>query len=324
MQRNSNPGISDRETGKQPEPGGIFTVLKGERRAQNGSFTLPDFLIVGASKSATTWLTHCLMSHPDIFVHEKEIFYFDRYYSKGLKWYLEHFREATTESVIGENSNGYLTNPDAPVRIKKMIPDVKIIVCFRNPADRAYCDYCMRLSQGMVSDDIEAYLTPGKTQGADRFDFLGKGHYAKYLKRYLDHFSRFRIQVMIYDDLLENPRRYIETVCDFLQVDSGRIRFDPNRRINDRRAVHYPRWLARLFYLLETNRVITYRVLNKQLEIPAVRRLRDMIKKRTVRYPPLSDELRNRLVDHYTDSVTELEDLLGRDLGGWKKHGEFE
>ena len=300
----------------------MLSQLKIERDKQNESVTLPDFLIIGAAKSATTWLVHCLMSHPDIFVHEKEIFYFSRYYSKGLEWYGRHFQNVTTESLVGENSNGYLPSEDAPVRIKKLIPEVKLIACLRNPVDRAYSSYCMKLRRGLVTDDIESYLSPQGVHDEQKDDLLRGGNYVKFIKRYLNHFDRSRLQVMIYDDLQENPRRYIETICDFLEVDAGKLRFDLDRRINPRAAEHYPKWFSRLLISLEKNRSVTYRFLNSLLTIPAVKDFRDMMKNRTFHYPPLSDELRSRLVDHYTESVTELEDLIGRDLGEWKKRAE--
>jgi len=40
---------------------------------------IPDFLVIGAQKSATTWLYYCLRKHPQIYLPpEKEIHYFDR------------------------------------------------------------------------------------------------------------------------------------------------------------------------------------------------------------------------------------------------------
>jgi len=39
----------------------------------------PDFLVIGAQKSATSWLYFCLQNHPDIYLpSKKELRYFDR------------------------------------------------------------------------------------------------------------------------------------------------------------------------------------------------------------------------------------------------------
>ncbi len=40
--------------------------------------TLPDFLVIGAQKAGTTWLHHNLRLHPQIWMPEGEVHYFDR------------------------------------------------------------------------------------------------------------------------------------------------------------------------------------------------------------------------------------------------------
>ena len=42
---------------------------------------------------------------------------------------------------------------------------------------------------------------------------------------------------------------------------------------------------------------------------------------RTLRYPPLTPELRHRLETHYADDIARLAELLGRDLSIWRSGG---
>jgi hypothetical protein len=43
---------------------------------------LPNFLVIGAQKTGTTWLAKCLGEHPDILVPEvKEVCFFDRHFT---------------------------------------------------------------------------------------------------------------------------------------------------------------------------------------------------------------------------------------------------
>ena len=54
----------------------------------------PDFLIVGASKSGSTWLSGCLQDHPEVYIpYGPTIDFFGRFYNKGLEWYEAHFRK---------------------------------------------------------------------------------------------------------------------------------------------------------------------------------------------------------------------------------------
>ena len=65
---------------------------------------LPDFVVIGGAKCGTNWLNECLREHPDVYltpdVHE--IFYFDRYFDRGLDWYKRYFRGVRGHKRIGE------------------------------------------------------------------------------------------------------------------------------------------------------------------------------------------------------------------------------
>jgi len=110
---------------------------------------LPTFLFIGAEKAGTTWFYARLKEHPDIFVPEtKELHFFNKYNSNlekmdrfeklGLNYYQRFFQRYAGEKAIGEVCPMYLCDPCAPVRIRQTLPQVKLIACLRNPADRAY------------------------------------------------------------------------------------------------------------------------------------------------------------------------------------------
>ncbi len=55
---------------------------------------LPNFLILGATKSGTTSLHHYMKQHPDVFLpEEKEIQFFidDQLYEKGMEFYQKQY-----------------------------------------------------------------------------------------------------------------------------------------------------------------------------------------------------------------------------------------
>jgi len=50
----------------------------GPRSGDAATLAAPSFLIIGAQKSATTWLHQMLDAHPDVWLpQEKELHYFD-------------------------------------------------------------------------------------------------------------------------------------------------------------------------------------------------------------------------------------------------------
>ena len=58
---------------------------------------LPDFLIIGAPKCATSWLQSALNQHPQLRMVPDEIEFFSSHVDRPLRWYLDHFKELDKE-----------------------------------------------------------------------------------------------------------------------------------------------------------------------------------------------------------------------------------
>ncbi|RLF35719.1 MAG: sulfotransferase, partial [Thermoplasmata archaeon] len=108
---------------------------------------LPNFVIAGPPKSGTTSLLFYLERHPDVFVINEPHF-FSRNYEKGIEWYESLFEKHKKEKAVGEKSPSYFFDPKVPLRIKKHIPDVKLIFIFRDPIKRAYSEYWHNVIHG--------------------------------------------------------------------------------------------------------------------------------------------------------------------------------
>ena len=111
----------------------------------------PTFFIVGAPRSGTTSLYNYLKTIPEIFMSPvKEPGYFIPNDFRGFseKKYLELFKNVKDEIVIGEASAGYLASQEAAFRIKKEIPNAKIIITLRDPVERTFSDYLNNLRTG--------------------------------------------------------------------------------------------------------------------------------------------------------------------------------
>jgi len=100
---------------------------------------------VGAQKAGTSSLYSYMVQHPQVLpAARKEIHYFDRHYDKGLRWYRRHFplrARLSSERLSGEASPYYLFHPHAPRRIAETLPDARILMLLRNPANRAISHY---------------------------------------------------------------------------------------------------------------------------------------------------------------------------------------
>ena len=201
----------------------------------------PNFLYIGIARAGSTWLFEALKSHPEIFVPPaKDLYFFDKHYDKGLDWYFGFFSGATEARAIGEMSHDYYFSEVAAKRIKKDLPDAKIICCLREPVDRLRSGYAYNQTTDL--DDtvsLEDYI--------DRPGIRRQYDYHRHVKLYFDLFGREKVLVVFYEDLKSDPDSFIQSVYSFLGVDET---FTPpllNERVNAARDARSG-WLALFAY----------------------------------------------------------------------------
>ena len=267
---------------------------------------LPDFVIIGATKAATTWLSYNLDAHPQVFLPSQELHYFSRFHDQGEDWYRAHFSGAQDTQLIGEKSASYLPHSETPRRLRDLLPRARLIAQLRNPIERAYSDYCMHYRRGEVSRDIARYLDPERTPIPR---LLEDGFYHRHLTNFLGVFPAEQVMILLYDDIRQRPAAIFRDVCGYLGIDEAVAPQAVERRVKDKDVPVVPpsarRMLAPLKELVEPWR-----------QTRAFGAIRGLIARR-LQYPPLTPELRGRLAAHYADDVARLEGLLGRDLSMW-------
>jgi hypothetical protein len=265
-----------------------------------------DFLIIGAAKSATTWLQHSLQLNPAVSMPEGEPQYFTRRHELGDDWYFSQFPQREGRTIVGEKSNTYLSCPDAATRISAALPHVKLIAQLRSPVERAYSDYCMLYRRGEVSRDIESYLDP-KAENDSRF--LVGGLYYRQIKAYLERYPRERILILLYEDMRSDPATQIARAYDFLGLSAGAGPEYVSIRVKDRAAPDFAPGLRRVLRPLRP-------LIRPIRDTPLTRSLRTVLA-RPLQYPPIGADLRARLTEYYTPEVESLGALLQRDLSKW-------
>lgn len=195
---------------------------------------LPNFMIIGAQKSGTTWLAHNLRHHPDVFMPEGEVHFFssEQNRSKGLSWYQERFAGVTSEKAIGEKTPEYLCVggerdksqwPDVHKRIHETLPDVKLIVLLRNPVERAISAVHHQIRQSRISPlhNLDDVLL-GHNRAYARFRILEYGNYFSHIQAYHECFDPKQMLILIYEeDVAEDPVSGLKKVCEFLDIDSS-------------------------------------------------------------------------------------------------------
>lgn len=269
---------------------------------------LPDFVIIGTTKGATTWIVDHLLNQSNVFIPTSELHYFSRHYDQGSNWYLDHFRDAGPEiEFVGEKSASYLPHRQAATRLKAMLPRARLIAQLRNPIERAYSDYCMHFRRDQADSDIDRYLDPDRTPIPR---LLHDGLYYRHLCAYLDLFDAEQIKVTIYDDVERSPEPLLRGIFDHIGIRGPIDTKGLRRRAKDRDTARMPRPVRR--YLATPLKGVVAPIRHTR----AFRSVRALMARPT-RYPPLTETLRARLADYYRRDVEALSGLLGRDLGDW-------
>ena len=114
-------------------------------RQRSDDLLLPNFIIIGAPKCATSWLQSALNEHPRLWMVPDEIEFFSSHVDRPLRWYLDHFKEFDKEEsengseqrLIGEKSAGYCGISSSRIRLMhRLLPDVQLILMVRDPVQR--------------------------------------------------------------------------------------------------------------------------------------------------------------------------------------------
>ena len=267
-----------------------------------------DFLIIGAAKSATTWLQQSLKADPAVCMPDSEIHYFSREYHRGTDWYCGRFPQPGENQLVGEKSNSYLETHEAAARIHAALPHAKLIAQLRNPIERAYSDYCMLYRRGDVGPDIEHYLDP---RNAKESRFLKGGLYHRQLSGYLEHFPAAHMLILLYEDAKSSPAAQLASVRSFLGLAALDSPLHVGERVKDKTTPVISPALRR--YLRPLKPVVA--PLRSRRSFKALRAL----VARPLKYPPLTTDLRESLIDYYDAEMKLLGKLLARDLSKWLK-----
>lgn len=265
-----------------------------------------DFLIIGAAKSATTWLQRTLQADPAVSMPDPELHYFSRFHHRGHAWYFDQFPRTEGRKLTGEKSNSYLDTPVAAERVKALLPHASLIVQLRNPVERAYSDYCMLYRRGEVDGDIRAYL--GARRDA-RNRFLVGGCYHEQLQRYREHFPESQMLVLLFEDMIADRDAQVKQVRSFLGLGANLGLAAVTKKVKDRSEPMIGPRLRKVIKPLKP-------LLRPFRANPVFAAVRGMLA-REISYPPLTPELRSQLIDFYSADVERLARLLKRDLSSW-------
>lgn len=268
---------------------------------------LPDFVIIGAMKSATSSLHKQLVAQQGIFMctpKEPNFFSDTEKYAKGMAWYSGLFANAPERSVLGEASTHYTklpTHPSTVEGLKKHLPNARFVYVMRHPVDRLVSHYVHEWSTGVYHCDIQEAINKYP-------ELIAYGSYAKQLEPYFDAFGRDAVLPVFFDRLVREPQAELERICRFIGYQGQPVwveDMEPDN-VSSQRIRKFP-----FYQMLVESGPATW--LRRRF-IP--QRLRDAIKMklRMRKRPVLSEEVRLRLEAKFDRDLAQLGMWLGVDL----------
>jgi hypothetical protein len=285
--------------------------------------TMPNFIMIGVAKAGTTSFFHYLDQHPQIFMAPiKATNFFGYEDARDWQWadegdspllqnfpvktfeaYEASFAGATDEIAVGEVSPQYFRCPTAAQRIHDCIPDAKLVLSLRNPAERAFSGFIMRTRRG---ESVKGFYEELTLQSSH----VKEGFYYRRLKRYMDLFPRDRIKIYIFEEFKKESAKTLVDLYSFLGVDTN---FAPDTAVkHNPAAIPKVRLLNRLFYnptLINITKSVVPEGLQEKLKQVQQLNLRTA--------PKLPADLRSKLLKFYREDILKLEMLLDRDLSIW-------
>lgn len=187
-----------------------------------------DFIVIGVQKAGTTALYDYLSEDPAISLSRvKEVHFFD---DDSLDWnapdygpYHAQF-DWSGEAIRGEATPIYAYWPDAPKRIARYNPAIRLILMLRDPVERAWSHWRMEYARGVEIHPFSWCIREGRQRlfqadpwGVHReFSYVERGFYGEQLERLLEVFPPEQVMILQADDLRRNPNSALSAVSGFL------------------------------------------------------------------------------------------------------------
>jgi hypothetical protein len=183
---------------------------------------LPNLLVAGVQRGGSTWLHRSLALQPEIFMSERKEINFFVAPNGDLAEYERYFENAGAARYRGESTPGYFSAAGASTvaeRIRAVLgPDVKLIVSFRHPVQRAISAYLHHWRKGRLKGD-EKLSDAAERHGIERF-----GHYKEDTRGWLSVFPRENFIFTTLDEIDCNPDDCLRNICRALGFEWSGVR----------------------------------------------------------------------------------------------------
>lgn len=196
------------------------------RGGGDGSAGGPDFLIVGAPRSGTTWLKSQLAKHPNIRILPGEVHYFSMTPRKDPFEYVNLFRSgefknksagvvASGPVLFGEKSPSYFAMSSQKIfLLTSLFPNVRVVCMVREPIERAW-------------SHIRHFRLDGRQIPPGFKTICAHGHYAECIYRWIGEMPKEQIHIVGFDEICKDPVSAYTSVLSHIGATQIDVDFPP-------------------------------------------------------------------------------------------------
>ena len=185
---------------------------------------MPDFVIIGAMKCATSTLHDQLSSVSGISMSEpKEPNFFsdEQNWERGIGWYESLFELMPRSDLKGESSTHYTKRPTYPRCVDRMhehLKHAKLIYVMRHPIERIVSQYIHEWSQRVIEKDCSI------DTAIERYPMLvDYSRYSMQLLPFIERWGREAVLPVFFERLMRDPQPEFERIGRFLGIESPMV-----------------------------------------------------------------------------------------------------
>lgn len=184
----------------------------------------PHFIGIGAQRSGTSWMFECFLEHPEIFMPQKEMQFFNKRPISELDDYLAKFNDQ--QKVCGEITPDYLSSTQAIDGISQTCPNAKLIIILRNPVERTRSSYSLYKERNVTDNTSLDDVFSSKSI------IFAKSLYGEQVEYLYKQFNPDNIKVVFFDRIKTEPVALIQELFAFIGVDATFVPQSATRNFN--------------------------------------------------------------------------------------------
>jgi len=249
-------------------------------------------------------------------VKETKFFSDSDYYSRGIEWYQQFYKNYEGEEEVGEADTGIMYYPGSAERVYKVNPDMHLLFIVRNPVEQVFSHYWFGVERGLYdcsTRTFSEFIRDRDNRWTQRT--LDVAKYYEQISRFDDFFGAGQKKVMLFRDLTDRTKQVLREAYSFIGVDRS---YTPTE-LKSKNVTTYPsaptiyRQISRIW------RPIRSMLPSAVIENSATLRgaVKQFLFSSRKGKPSMKEEDRRYLQEYYQEHNDRLESYLGRDLSHW-------